>query len=724
MKKLLLILIFISSLSADRSDLDNDFFLSPYKTTSNNICEPSCRLVDESSYTTKMIDFDAKSGLTICEVYSKNGLDNESSKQSIMANTLDQDCQIEQDAIQPDFTDSTLSSKKANNYSMYANIDDYQESSTTMSKFIGGLATLDEDVINITDSVNTSTLVKSNPNSIYSPDSADVDDPNLLLSQIDSLNTNNLAYLIDLFYTLDSGYEYLLAYIFVLVGMFFLIIYFSKFAIKKVSKKPTSYDEPFAMRLAIIAISCIFFFVPIKYDNNLSSTLFQNAWKYFVYESTSIADEANKIAMKSFVKYVYNTSGASGVEEEATLKALLQKEEIALKNYENALQTCEDRYPEETTFQITNSEQIAGIEENRGESDGDSVTYIGCQNIEKKNKLSYTQKIQYEFHLARIKSAYENDEIVNRLDKVSTVVNKRADELGWYSSMLIPSIKVLTELSFMSSNETPSLQEEVKSKIRKALTTDKDENRSWLEDLFSSGSQFAETQLGESFAKIIYLIFPGAGDIFELGMKLGTGLSSLVSKIPALGVIAYASTPFVALAMTAYIITLILSTLPLLSGIVASILAIITYLYELIIYTLISPFVVAFSLTTGQGRKIIDFLINGIMLFLKPIIIVLSIYLSMFFYSFIHDNVIVFSLEQFTLLQNSTSGFWITLASYIIKEILNIFAIFISIYIVWKTIVSSSDYVFRMIGLSDITNTSQFADDITNTYKNRYAFAH
>jgi len=94
----------------------------------------------------------------------------------------------------------------------------------------------------------------------------------------------------------------------------------------------------------------------------------------------------------------------------------------------------------------------------------------------------------------------------------------------------------------------------------------------------------------------------------------------------------------------------------------------------------------------------------------------------MFFYSFVQDNVIVFSLEQFTLLQNSTSGFWITLASYLIKEILSIFAIFLSIYITWKTIVSGADYVYKMIGLSDISNTSQFAEELSQNYKSRYAF--
>jgi len=722
MKKLILILLVFSNLlfGAGREDLDNNFFLNDYQSSTDGICEPSCRLVS-SNYETKIVDFDASSGVTSCEVYSKTSIDNEKDKMSIMANTLDIDCVKEKQAVEPDYKDSTLSSKKNNNYSTHSNITDYVESKTTMSKFIGGLATLDNDVIDIKNTVDTSTLVKSNPNSVYSVDFADADNPNELLSQIDSLNTNNLAFFTDLFYWLDSSYEYVTAYILVFISLFFMIIYFGKLGLKRLANKPTNYDEAYTTRFSVIIIAFAFFFFPLKFDDNYKNSLFQNMFKFFVYESTTIADKANKIALKSYTKYVYNTSGVSGIKEEATLKAMLKKQKLLIQNYNDALQVCEDRYQNEVTYQQTDLEAIKEIENKAGNFD-DSVTFRGCAAIEKREKIAYTQKTNYEYLLLRIKSAYENNEIVNRLDKVSTVLNRRADELGWYSSVLAPSVKVITDLSFIASNETPSLQEEIKGKIRKSTTTEKEENRNWLEDLLSSGSQYAETKLGESFSQIIYLMFPGAGDIFSLGMQLGTGLSSLFSKIPAISIIGHMATPFLSLAMTSYIISLILQTLPLLTGIVATILAIVMYLYELIIYTLISPFVVLFAVTTGQSRKILDFLVTGLTIFLRPVLIVISVYLAMFFYSFVQDNVIVFSLEQFTLLQNSTSGFWITLASYLIKEILSIFAIFLSIYITWKTIVSGADYVYKMIGLSDISNTSQFAEELSQNYKSRYAF--
>lgn len=724
MNKLILILLILSNiLLANRSDLDNDFFLSPYESPST-FCEPSCRLVDESKYHVKMIDFDSKSGLTTCEVFYKQAIDNEKDKLSVMANTINHFCVNEQ-LIKPDYKDSSLASKTANDYSSVAQIKDYDKTITTMSKFIGGLATLDDDIVDISNTVATSTLVKSNPNAIYAVDSADESQPNELLNQVDSLNTQNLSYFVGLFYWLDRSYEYASAYLLVFISLFSMIIYFSNFGLKKLSKKPTQYDEALSIRFSVIIIAFMFFFLPFKHDDNYSTTLFENIAKYFVYESTSLADKANKLALKSLLKYTYATSGASGIEGEATLKSLLKKEQKAIESYEEALKICEHRYPRETTFQITNQDQINQLEERVGNID-DVVTIKGCRNIEKRLKVSYTLIQQYKYHLARIENAYKNSEITDRLNDLSTLMNRRADEMGWYSTLLVPSIKVLTELSYVSSNSIPPLNEEVKGKIRKSQINSTDESNNWLEDILSNSTQYAQDLLGESFAKVVYLIMPGAGEIFNFNMKLGSGLSTLLSQIPivgqTVGILSHMATPFASLALMGYIVSLILQALPLLTGIVATILAIVLYIYELILYVLISPFVVMFSVTTGQSKKIIDFLVTGLTIFLKPVLIVVSVYLAMFFYSFIMDNVIVFSLEQFSLLQNSTSGFWINLASYLIKEILNILAIFLSMYIMWKTIVSGAEYVYKMIGLDSISNTSQFAEELSNNYKSRYNF--
>ena len=274
MRTLIFFLLFFVNLYANsnsaRADLDNNFFLSPYQSSSDGICEPSCRVVDTTKYKTKMIDFDSKSGLTSCEVFYAFAVDQEQEnrKLSIMANTLDIDCVKEQESIKANYADTTLASKTNNNYSNYANIDNYDSSKTTMSKFISGLATLDQDMIDITNTTATGTLVKSNPNAVYSPDSADASEPNLLLNQIDSLNTQNLTYFVDLFYYLDQSYEYIVSYLVVFLSLFFMILYVSKLFLKKLEKKSLSHEEPFTMRLSIIIICFLIFFLALSKRNH------------------------------------------------------------------------------------------------------------------------------------------------------------------------------------------------------------------------------------------------------------------------------------------------------------------------------------------------------------------------------------------------------------------------------------------------------------------------
>lgn len=109
--------------------------------------------------------------------------------------------------------------------------------------------------------------------------------------------------------------------------------------------------------------------------------MFQLIAKYFIFESTSMADKANKIALKQFVKIIHTyamPTGASGIEEEANLKALMKKEEQAINNYENALKICEEKFPELTTYQITDMEKINELEQFLRPND--NTTIQGCES--------------------------------------------------------------------------------------------------------------------------------------------------------------------------------------------------------------------------------------------------------------------------------------------------------------------------------------------------------
>ena len=275
-----LIILSLSFLKAEyiRDDLEN-FFDEPYliSETDQSDCLPSCRRLSfPEKYQTKIIDFDAVTGVTTCEVFSKTAVNNLLGKLSVNANTQIEACIKNYNSIKINYEDKdSLSSLNYNLKPNITELNEYEKDTITMSRFIGGLATLDDDVIDIVNS-RGGTIDKRNPEAIYNINNTGAEEPNRLLNSIDKLSTNNLSYYVDLFYSMDKIYEYMVAYVFVFISLFFMLLYSSKIALKKIAKKTTAFDEPWQSKIAVIVFTTVIFFIPMKLDNEYSSILFQN----------------------------------------------------------------------------------------------------------------------------------------------------------------------------------------------------------------------------------------------------------------------------------------------------------------------------------------------------------------------------------------------------------------------------------------------------------------
>ena len=141
---------------------------------------------------------------------------------------------------------------------------------------------------------------------------------------------------------------------------------------------------------------------------------------------------------------------------------------------------------------------------------------------------------------------------------------------------------------------------------------------------------------------------------------------------------------------------------PLLVCTTASIVAFISYLVSLCKYFYISPFVVAFSLATKRTNKIIDFLVSGISIFFKPILIVLFIYLALFVHTLVNEIFVFMSIEQFSNVKfdfYSPSNFFTNIVVSGITGMLKIFGILASSYIMWKLIVSGASWALSLVGI-------------------------
>ncbi|RXI47109.1 hypothetical protein CRU99_02825, partial [Malaciobacter mytili] len=139
MKKILLLVFLISSFTqaSVRNDLAN-FFAEDYIAPKDKKCSIKCRdLTHLNKYEAKVIDFDASTGITSCDVFAKVSTNNEKDKFSIMANLKDPDCEEFYKKITVDYEDKNLASYKRidkNDYAKSVKIDNYERSIITLSK--------------------------------------------------------------------------------------------------------------------------------------------------------------------------------------------------------------------------------------------------------------------------------------------------------------------------------------------------------------------------------------------------------------------------------------------------------------------------------------------------------------------------------------------------------------------------------------------------------------
>ena len=761
---LLLLFITLANLNAADTDVSKreylkNFFAEDYIIEDIDECRATCRVINDdykNEFSTKILDFDPTSGITTCEVFSLTAINNLTDKLSINANTLNTACLEEYNTIKVDYTNPNLVSNK---YESSDTLDlntitltPYENSTITMSRFMGGLSTLDNELVKIAES-RDGQIQKQSAELIYKLTvEGGLEKDNALLNSIDKLSQGNLSYYIDLFYNMDTIYDYIVSYIFVFISLFFMLIYVSRIAFKKLAKKTLSFEEPWQSKVAVIALASVIFFIPMKLDDNYSSTLFQNIWKYFVQESTSIADRANNIAMSTYIKKVYNTAGVGGIKTEANLVLKKEQQEFIKEYTKTLLDSCEKRFKNQISFQEVSGDKTTIIEESKSDLGDYILTLEGCRNIEKRYKIATTQYNQTQHNLNRIKASYEDtgNNIKTRLDNVKNHLDKRVQELGWYSAILAPTVQVLTKVSFLQGSEEAKMlkdndpstytynspDERNRAIINEASQEQISKNGNpvnggnWLANslnTFSQGSSLnkEESKIAELFAKNAYQLLPGFSHIQKFFKDLGSvnleALSNKSSQIKEGTTSDFASKEAKALELTASMIRYLIEFLPFITTFIAIGIVILMYIYELIIFSFISPFIVAFAVTTGQSRKILDFLVTALTIFLKPTLIIVAVYLSLFLFSIFKEILMLMAEEQFYLSSSSITDFLPSFIFSFVKELLFIFSSLAAVYLMWKLIMEMPSFIYKLVGLDKLDSGSQMATNMQQQF-GRFGF--
>jgi hypothetical protein len=160
--------------------------------------------------------------------------------------------------------------------------------------------------------------------------------------------------------------------------------------------------------------------------------------------------------------------------------------------------------------------------------------------------------------------------------------------------------------------------------------------------------------------------------------------------------------------------------LPIIVCIVAAIIAIASYVVKLAKYFYVMPFIVAFSVTTRRTDKIFDFLVSGIAIFFKLILITIFVFFALFMHSFIKDVFMFLINRQFLFIQEINENMILAILMGLFQTILVIVCAIGSMYIMWTIIVRAPSWLMKMVGI-DGANADMFTESLASRLE-RHSF--
>lgn len=712
-------LFLFSDVASEKDTLADSLFTANDAIVTPGTCLFSCRAVADG-YVTQIIDIDAKSGTTHCEVYSINDT---SKALGVNANQQNLTCKAQATKNPSDYQ-GQLKSNSDTNYQLIG--AKYETDSMTFSRFLTGMATLDPDIVDFSATNSTGILQVKSPSMLYGTNISNTRQETFLsffgvedattnseiVSSVDSLNKANLGYFSNLFSNMSSIYSYLQNLLFVFVSGFFVVLLGTKKLQAYLAKENDNTNYLSKLYVPIIAVALFYIPVPSS-DNNMHSSIMQNIIRNFMATSTQVADKAAIIGANTYLQKLYSSVGANTMQGEATIYALRDSAKAQRDLYANIMQQCKSRFPDAMTFQVKDTEldQQSIYNFNKVQ---EGITAKACRSIERKWLIASKTYDQQSKYADQIAQSFGNNALQSKLNSINTFLNNRETELGWINAAFIPSAAILIEMMPLVTVAKSTITEDQESnqqKIRDAYASG-DEEKSLLEKIKTTGGSI----FGAVMAKMVYAILPGVNTIFQVfnsiigsGVEMITFIATFFSPIggaKAFNFITHgggsATIQLASLVLAAMFVGLILKYIPLITSMIAGILAVVGWLFELTQYFFITPFVVAYAVTMRKTDKISEYLVTGIVIFFKPVLLVIFIYLGLFLYYLCMDVFVMFAEEQFYLLDAINQSFFVAMVLQLSLGLIKIVSSFAAVYLMWKVILSAPSHVIKMIGLNNV----------------------
>lgn len=492
----------------------------------------------------------------------------------------------------------------------------------------------------------------------------------------------------------------------------------------KVTKKLSKIqDRDDILERAVVAASALFFFyfttniVKIGEDSQINQVTYQNVYRSILRSGSGFADDVGAAALDAFI--LYKTRDVGIVGEHTKRDLVIQKKMLEEENkfLSSSLKTgCFDVYNSDEIRNYLNlntslnlpfppNEEVVGINGNivnwytqnfiKNGTTNPSMAISGCGVLYKKEKENKELLKEVDKKMWEVADATNDETLNTQMQHLTKMQYRNFGELGWIAAPMIATTDAVMRQLDIINNQVEKLN-------RQEIARDRE-----MAGATPESNAMVPSSLDDDLLKNVpYVLIPGfssikneiSGFFSKIPSLPDSGFFKNFAKFQSLGL------DIVAYFWTSSIVKFGIAMLPFITLLTASLLVIGFWAISVLIYYLVTPFLVAFALASNQTELIKKFLKTGVILAFKPLMLVVSIVIAIFATEFLGNlnNLLIdwnFDNLKFLFTKVDTDLMYLM----ILKELMHIVNSIVIAFLAFYLVFNGSDMILNLIGLKDVS---------------------
>ncbi|MBV5277726.1 MAG: hypothetical protein J0647_01525 [Campylobacteraceae bacterium] len=687
MKKIILLLLFLISCYAGDT-VDSNIFLKEKPDTTSL---PFQALILKDEYIAKLIDLNYKTGEIKYKIFQKQNLSDPVGFYSYIHEGIKNFATLSKDTINTKITSFSNDGDDASKTEVKE--VKKEDNELDLGQFLLAVLMIDSDKISIEEStLNNKIVLQSAYKRAF---------------QENIFNEKALIFYIKFFVKSDSLLLQLNFFILALFLPFVVGGTIIKKGIATIDKK----DDDSLIERALVAFLLFFtFYLTSTQVNQVARTQFQSFYTSLAADSLKYASDLTSIFSSTYTSYQARNSGKLDKEQLEKIVTNQLQNKITIPAYQDIFNMClniykiEDLPKDEQGYIFPSALSINHLgttwSERTTQKDPSIIPLSSiefCHNIEAQIKTLTAKETENTKIISDYQEAKGDKLNEQQLALLQKLQMQNSHDYGFLSAPIIAANNMFSENLNMFQRSTKS-KNDVETAISQKNT-----------NLGMEKGVIADSVLADAIGLLPYMLLPGADSIKRtISDTLGT-VSSKFESLPFVGTFVTAAKQGLGIGIAIFLLKYLILYLPIIALILASFAVTIYYLFSVVIYLNVSPYIAVWAFSKGQADALKSFFIRGVVIGLRPLILVVSIALCAVGLDLMRALNTLLIDEQFdnffniTMVQNqlSTAYMFSDYGLIFIKGFIAIAISLLGVVVAFYTVFNSTEMILKILGVED-----------------------